>query len=154
MTFISSMVPAFFQDFRAGHHRYWGPGRGGMVCAGDLLPTSQRFHRELGLRVARRLDRCTLAVSWLEGSAEWSLEMGKWLSSYAELGGGVLGVTELDGTWMTWRLEEVVCLCGSCRVATTSFFVCFFWLASVKNQHEHQGSGSPRMIQTFDPCIF
>ena len=36
------------------------------------------------------------------------LEMGKWLSSYAELGGGVLGVTELDGTWMTWRLEEVV----------------------------------------------
>jgi hypothetical protein len=79
-----------------------------MVCAGDLLPTSQRFHRELGLRVARRLDRCTLAVSWLEGSAEWSLEMGKWLSSYAELGGGVLGVTELDGTWMTWRLEEVV----------------------------------------------
>jgi len=102
------MVPTFFQDFRAGHHRYWGPGRGGMVCAGDLLPTSQRFHRELGLRVARRLDRCTLAVSWLEGSAEWSLEMGKWLSSYAELGGGVLGVTELDGTWMTWRLEEVV----------------------------------------------
>ena len=102
------MVPTFFQDFRAGHHRYWGPGRGGMVCAGDLLPTSQRFHRELGLRVARRLDRCTLAVSWLEGSAEWSLGMGKWLSSYAELGGGVLGVTELDGTWMTWRLEEVV----------------------------------------------